>query len=154
MAKTKATKGGKAKSPKKAVPQKDGPLAKSFQTRVQGKSPPPAAAAAATTKQGEQPKKLQTSGFLSYLATTSKSSNSQLSNMACLLSEKYRQLDGMGKKQLVAEFFRSGGKKQGLLASYAQIYKTSQTSSNKGWAGYVTCGMLMEMFGVSPGQAI
>ena len=138
-----AKKGRGHKGPKS--PKKDSPIVSAF--RVKGKSAPKAAAAAQGA--AAQPKKVQTAGFLSYLCSTSKSSNNELSNMACVLQQRYKQLDSQAKKVMVQDFFRSGGKKQGLMATYSQLYRTSQSSSCNGWAGYVTCGMLMEMFGVS-----
>ena len=114
------------KSPKKA----DGPVVSAF--RVKGKSAPKAAAAAPATV--TQPKKVQTAGFLSYLCT--KSSNSELSNMACVLQQKCGQLDQQAKKAMVQDFFRSGGKKQGLMATYSQAYRKTSVQQLQ-WAGWL-----------------
>ena len=154
MAGSKRGKAKTGKSPKKKDGQ--GPLAKSFATRVTGKAPPPsvpssassassaAGGPAAAKPEAPLPRKLQTSGFLSYLSAASKSTSKDVSNMACCLQEKYKSLDADSKKKMVTDFFKVGGKKQGMESAYEQVAKSSQSSDDRGWAGYVTVGNLME----------
>ena len=136
MAKNQKGKGGKAKSPKKALT--DGPLPKAM-TRVRNKCPPPAAA---------QPVKVQTSGFLAYLYSAMKCKSADISTMACDLQKRYRAMTPEGKKLVVQEFFRNGGKKQGLTATFQQEIENNQKSADLGWSGYCTVGMVMDFFKV------
>ena len=126
------------KSPKK----KEGPLEKSFKTRITQKTP------AAAPKDGQVAQKMQTAGFLSYLHSSIKSSTGSLSNMACEIQKRYREMDAAGKRQMIVEFYRNGGKKSGLTSTYNQAVSTTQNSSDKGWAGYVTVGKMLELHGV------
>ena len=151
----KAKKSKSGKSPKSSPKKGDGPLPKSFgSSRVRAKTPPPATdgAAAATDSAAAEaaapstplPRKLQTSGFLSYLNSAAKSSSTSVANMATSLQQRYKELDSGSKKQMVTDFFKAGGRKSGMEATFQQSTSTSQSSDLKGWAGYVTVGNLME----------
>ena len=123
-----------AKSPKKA---QEGPLDRSFKAKANAKPAPKAL-----------PAKQQTAGFLSYLHSSIKSSNSDLSNMACAIQKRYREMDGPSKRAMIVEFYRHGGKRSGLSSTYYQEVSTKQKSDDVAWAGYVTVGKLLSLHGV------
>ena len=118
--------------------------------RIMAPTPPPPEPA--TPDAAAMPRKLQTSGFHSYLNSAAKSSSNEIANMACSLQKKYRELDPASKKQMVTEFIKAGGKKAGMESTFQQSASSSQSSDAQGWAGYVTVGNLMEWSGVLWGK--
>ena len=64
------------------------------------------------------------------------------------LSKHYMELTVPEKKALIQEFFKVGGRKQGLSLCFAQAIHTKQAASEGTWSGYVTPGALMVLEGV------
>ena len=156
MAKTR-----KAQSQSKADKKKtsDGALQKSFQassgrTRVSAKSPPSSAAKAhgadrsgldvSDVSKGDQ------SCFLTYLKCAMGAVDNEVKNKAERVMCQYKQLTAPAKKQMVANFLKSGGKRQGLSSIYSQVVTHVDEAREGEWAGYVTPTALMGLYSVSP----
>ena len=71
-----------------------------------------------------------------------------MKNEACEIMERYKTSSAEEKKELIAIFFRSGGRKAGLSCLYKQEVSKKNECADRFWRGYVTAGMLMEKFGV------
>ena len=135
-----------------------GPLKKSFEARgKKGQSPrKPPKSAATTTSRGapSSPSDVSrgdTSAFLSYLRSAMKVKSNTTAEQALQLHQHYKSLDMQEKKALICEFFKAGGKRQGLTCLFSQHVESSQVAGDLEWSGYVTAEGLMELFSVSLG---
>ena len=63
--------------------------------------------------------------------------------------QRYFTLTSDQKKQMVSDFFRLGGKKQGLTSTYEQTMAMQTKASGGNLAMYVNIGTLMDIWKVS-----
>ena len=54
------------------------------------------------------------------------------------------------KKQMIATFYRSGGKKAGLTSIFKQHVSIIQLAAESEWSGYVTPAALLKLHTVCP----
>ena len=127
-----------------------GPLRRSFEKKKPATpkkkqtTAPSSSALAAPTRQ-------QTSGFLSYLHSTKKSTCQSTAEEALKLHQHYHSLEPHEKKALIQQFYVAGGKRQGLSSCFSQKLSNSARAADRAWRGYVTPEKLIELFGVLQG---
>ena len=150
------------KSPRGKIGSKhDGPLPRSFNSRLRGKGPPsprsslassPARSTAASSRGGgdEQhvPRKNLTGGFLMYIKAAIKSQSADAAEQARAVQDTYQGMSVDQKRALVDGFYRSGGKRQGLSSTYQQCLTMKNKCEDLSWEGYLTFGTLMTLWGV------
>ena len=125
------------------------PLKKHF-GRLTTKTCVEASTSSSNNKEADPPRKVLTATFLTYIQSALKGRNPECVQQAQAIHEAYGLLSAENKKAMVTEFFRSGGKKAGLSCLYEQHISVHQQCEDQGWAGYITCGLLMDMWKVSP----
>ena len=137
----------KAQSRKEVSP---GPLRRSFDKK-KAASPKTKGASSSNGKKGAEAMVTRgdNAAFLSYLRSAMKVKCANTAQQALALHEKYRSMDANEKKSLICEFFKAGGKRQGLSCMFSQHVESSQIAGDKEWSGYVTPEGLMELFSVS-----
>ena len=89
------------------------------------------------------------SGFLAFLKCSQASKDAPVREQAEAVLVEYKKLSRDGKRDMVLNFFRSGGKRQGLRCVYTQkvIHKsTANTGSWEGW--WLTPGAILKILGV------
>ena len=99
-------------------------------------------------KTGAEVTKAMQSGFITYVKFCCTSKDSTAASQASSILSKYQQLQAPEKRQLVCNFFASGGKKPGLSSVYHQSLTLEQATQGGSWSGYVTPEKLMELHGV------
>ena len=120
----------------------DGGIQKHFTSskRISGKSSPSkqaigdvddAAAAAAVSK-------AQQSGFHSYLRVAASAKDGDVAMQAAAILDRYRSMDQSGKRAMVSNFYRCGGKRPGLQNIYSQSVTHKALADKGSWEGYVT----------------
>ena len=135
----------------------DGPLSRSFRQRQKGPHSPGKASMAsasgassvASSSDGLVPRKVATGGFLMYIKSALNGRCQETSDQAQAVQDAYTTMSSQEKKSLVDGFWKAGGKKNGLAASYQQCLKIRQACKDKQWEGYLTVGTLMSLWGVS-----
>ena len=103
--------------------------------------------------QGAQPavKKGDQSLFLTYCKSTVASKDPIAANQALKVLEDYKSMTGEAKKAMITNFFKSGGRKQGLSSLFKQVVSTEAAAWDKGWAGWATPSTIMSWSGVTRG---
>ena len=105
---------------------KDGPLKKSFEkTQDVGKA--------------------EQAWFVTYLKGTAAGKDELASNKANDMLMRYRSSSNVDKKLMVCQFFRQGGKKQGLNAIVQQTISLKEKANKLSWKGYATVGKLLTL---------
>ena len=145
---------GKTAKAKKDV--SPGPLKRSFQQKQKQGSPKSkkassaasskaAAASSPASSRASEPTRSQNSLFLTYLKSAMKSKDENHADSAVLLHEHYCKLSLVEKKKLIMDFFRHGGRKNGLSNCVSQHLQINLNIDDKEWSGYCTAKKLMKL---------
>ena len=92
----------------------------------------------ASSSHALEPSRTQRSNFLSYVRSAMASKSEEASHQAAYINAQYHQLSATEKKNLVVEFHKSGGRRQGLSCCYKQTMVVSQKATDGTWEGYLT----------------
>ena len=136
--------GQKAKAKQAASPKKSltqiWKADDSKRTRVNSKSPENKKACdPGEIGKGEQ------SCFLSYLRCAAKGKCEQSRMEAENVLQDYKKATVHDKRCLIANFFRSGGRRAGLQSVYQQSVRSQEKASESDWTGYCTAGKILKM---------
>ena len=77
-----------------------------------------------------------------------KGKNPDASKQALEVNKYYHTLTMEEKRLMIQEFFRQGGRKQGLSMTFSQVVHNSQKADDKSWSGYINVAGLMKKWEV------
>ena len=101
-----------------------------------------------TGEEVDMPRKLKTSGFLSYLRSASNGKDQEAAEQARTIQDTYGQMSVESKKNLVNAFFLAGGKRCGLTTCFKQVVKIKSDCDDRSWCGDLNLGVLMDLWKV------
>ena len=109
----------------------------------------PASPKTKVAKQEQDEKKAeraQTSHFLTYIKYALKNCKcEETQSQAEVINQHYMGLSAENKKRMVQQFFKEGGKKQGLENLYQQTVNVKQSAWGGSWEGYCSADKLLEL---------
>ena len=132
--------GKKVRQTRKTPLALEGTLHKSFKATAKAKAEP-----------AQIPRKQLTSGFLSYISSAMHSKTDGVADQAKFLHQHYLSMTPEQKRQMVTDFYKSGGKRSGLESTYKQALSFSTKAAGGEWSGYVNLDGLMDLWKASLG---
>ena len=88
------------------------------------------------------------SSFITYVKFCCSSKDNTASEEAVKVLNMYQKLNPTEKKQLIQNFYASGGKRAGLKSIYQQTLSLEDLLHGGSWSGYCTPAKLFELHGV------
>ena len=96
----------------------------------------------------DMPRKLKTSGFLSYLRSASNGKDQEAAEQARTIQDTYGQMSVESKKTWWVYSSWLGGKRSGLSTCFKQVVKIKTDCDDRSWCGYLNLGVLMDLWKV------
>ena len=91
------------------------------------------------------PTRQENSLFLTYLKSAMKGNNETSQAQATALHTYYARLSIQEKKGVISEFFRQGGKKQGLQSIFSQYVECENLAEDGKWSGYANWRKVLKL---------